>query len=208
MKKLSEYSATELQQMVKVDYPALEQRRKERRVTGTTMGRVLGFTKSWYGMNRDKNREMAMSKLLQIAMYLDSEVEEFILEDAPQTETNSGNNTSADLTPVLHALEEITQLLKSQNSMLMYLFNQKQQAENAKAEAEEKDELQISCNVLKKMLERTGGIKMTDYLEAVKKEGVNNEKIADAAIAKLGYHKTTKGFNDAKVKWIYKPVEL
>ena len=208
MKKLSEYSVAELQQMVKVDYPALEQRRKERKVTGTTMGRVLGFTKSWYGMNRDKNREMAMSKLLQIAMYLDSEVEDFILKDASQTEKNNGNDTSADLTPVLQALEEITQLLKSQNSMLMYLFNQKQQVENAKAEAEEKDELQISCSVLKKMLERTGGIKMTDYLDAVKSEGVKNEKIADAAIAKLGYHKTTKGFNDAKVKWIYKPVEL
>lgn len=34
------------------------------------------------------------------------------------------------------------------------------------------------------------------------------KKIADAAIAKLGYHKKTTGYGNNKAVWIYKNVEL
>ena len=47
-----------------------------------------------------------------------------------------------------------------------------------------------------------------EYIKAARKNNVLNSKIADAAVAKLGFHKKATGYGNNKKLWIYKEVQL
>ena len=92
----------------------------------------------------------------------------------------------------------------------MYLFNEKQQGQESgetKKQARE-DELEIAVKTLESLMENKQAIKYDDYMKAARKNDVLNSKIADAAIAKLGYHKRTAGYVNNKKLWIHKEVQL
>lgn len=70
------------------------------------------------------------------------------------------------------------------------------------------DELEIAVKTLESLMENKQAIKYDDYMKAARKNDVLNSKIADAAIAKLGYHKRTAGYGNNKKLWIHKEVQL
>lgn len=105
--------------------------------------------------------------------------------------------------------------LAAQKSILMYLYNCKQQSENARLAEEEKKkegpkpepktELEKAMDVLTKMLEGVGAVRYAQYMLKLDEEhGIRDHRMADAAIAKLGHTKRTRGFGSNKASWVGK----
>lgn len=185
-----------------------------------------GFSKAWLSNIKNRNGTIPASVVVKIAETLNCNADDLAIENAekPAKEITEIEDI-ADIEPsefevnVLDVLKEIKLHLTAQKEILMYLFNEKQKKENEalkkaeqaeKEEAKEnpKDELKIACETLESILANRMGVKMADYLQSAKEAGVTNEKVADAAIAKTGYHKKTTGYGNNKTLWIYKPIEL
>ncbi len=198
-----------------IDYEKLCHIIETQELTQERFSQMVGHNRAWFANTKNRKANIAVGKVIQMALILRCDAEDFVI--TPDKKEPASTEEYTDITDVepsefevdvMDALKEIKSQLSTQKEILMYLFNEKQQKENGKPEAEEKDELEIACKTLKTMLQDRVGIKMTDYMQTVKRAGVSNEKVADAAIAKVGYNKKTTGYGNNKTIWIYKTVEI
>jgi transcriptional regulator with XRE-family HTH domain len=221
---------------VEVDWKKLCEEREKSGLSQMKLSMAVGQSASWFSLAKKDKAKVRVVVLEKLAEVLKIDYRELVKEEElkvvdellgkkTSSETAEGE-TKADEPQELFdemmtdferdmytafaelkaELFESRQELKSCKEILMYLFNEKQQAENKSKAEREKDELQTACHLLKTLLSNRNSMKHADWLAEAAKEGVSID-MADAAVAKVGFKKKTMGYGSNKVKWVYKPVE-
>lgn len=210
-----------------VDWKKIKLLTMERGWKNTDLSKMLGMEENYITNTiRVGRKEQPEKRVKQMALIFGCKVDDILKVDEEEVKKVDEIADFDDIEPsefeknVMEYLKDIKRQLATQNEILMFLFNEKQQTENKKAADEifessekkepisEKDELETSCDVLKELLENRGGVKKEDYFRVAEEKGVKDKKIADSAIAKLGLHKKTTGYGNNKTEWIYKEVQL
>mgnify|MGYP001638958238 FL=1 len=182
---------------------------EERGWSGADFSLRMGKSKSWLAGSVKDDRKVTDTMLTQMALLLECSEEELTADNEHEEEPATLEPSQFEL-DVMEYLRKITSEISSMKEILMYLFNEKQQGQESgetKKQARA-DEHEIAVKTLESLMENKQAIKYDDYMKAARKNDVLNSKIADAAIAKLGYHKRTAGYGNNKKLWIHKEVQL
>lgn len=168
---------------------------------------MMGVNKSWVSSSVGKNSTTSRQRLEQMAMILGCTEEELMAKPTPDDCMSEYEPSQFEL-DVVNDLAKIKAELATIRGILMCLNNEQRRGSEKPIDEQNKDELEIALGTLKTLMENRQAIKRSVYMEEARKNNVLNDKIADAAIAKLGYHKKTTGYGNNKAVWIYKNVEL
>ena len=217
---------------VEVDWKRLCEEQEKSGLSQMKLSEAVGQSASWFSLAKRDKAKVRVAVLEKLAEVLKIDRRELVKEEelkvveellgaekVPEKEsadepqelfdemmTDFERDMYTGFAELKAELFESRQELKSCKEILMYLFNEKQQAENKTKAEREKDELQTACHLLKTLLSNKNSMKHADWLAEAAKEGVSID-MADAAIAKVGFKKKTMGYGSNKVKWVYKPVE-
>lgn len=217
---------------VEVDWKRLCEEQEKSGLSQMKLSEAVGQSASWFSLAKRDKAKVRVAVLEKLAEVLKIDYRELVKEkelkvveellgaekvpekesaDEPQElfdemMTDFERDMYTGFAELKAELFESRQELKSCKEILMYLFNDKQQAENKTKAEREKDELQTACHLLKTLLSNKNSMKHADWLAEAAKEGVSID-MADAAVAKVGFKKKTMGYGSNKVKWVYKPVE-
>ena len=217
---------------VEVDWKRLCEEQEKSGLSQMKLSEAVGQSASWFSLAKRDKAKVRVAVLEKLAEVLKIDCRELVkegelkvveellgAEKAPEEEsadepqelfdemmTDFERDMYTGFAELKAELFESRQELKSCKEILMYLFNEKQQAENKTKAEREKGELQTACHLLKTLLSNKNSMKHADWLAEAAKEGVSID-MADAAVAKVGFKKKTMGYGSNKVKWVYKPVE-
>lgn len=192
-----------------VDWEHLREIVEERGWSGADFSLRMGRSKSWLAGSAKDDRKVTDTMLTQMALLLECSEEELTMDRKHEEGAVMLEPSQFEL-DTMEYLRKITTEISSMKEILMYLFNEKQQnpEDNETKKQAKEDELETAVKTLESLMENKQAIKYDDYMKAARKNDVLNSKIADAAIAKLGYHKRTAGYGNNKKLWIHKEVQL
>ena len=192
-----------------IDYARVAELIESRHLSSDGFSVAMGYTRQWFRTARRNNCRMTKEKLERMATILNVDQEELLLKDEPQEEL-TGMEPSQFEVDVLKLLKEIRQELAAQKTILMYLYNDKQQEENrkmAEAEAHEeppKSEIETATTILEGLMIGRQAIKYQTYIAELGKAKIRDTRMADAAASKMGLQRITTGYGSNKVLWLAK----
>lgn len=196
---------------IAVDWERVKEKISQRCWQQQDFSRMMGMNVGWISDSSRRDLHVSEQRLEQMALILGCKKAELTRGKTPDCETGEPEGLQSQFElDTMEYFRKITSEISSMKEILMYLFNEKQQNQEdneAKKQARE-NELEAAVKTLKSLMENKQAIKYEDYMKAARKNNILNDKIADAAIAKLGYHKRTAGYGNNKKLWIHKEVQL
>ena len=197
---------------IAINWERVKEKISQRGWAQQDFARIMGKGVGWVTDSSRRDTHMDEQGLEQMALVLGCEKAELMREETQESKNSvpeEFKQSQFELDTMAY-FRKITSELSAMKEILMYLFNEKQQSHEdgeSRKQARE-DELETAVKTLKELMENRQAIKYDDYIKAARKNNVLNGKIADAAVAKLGFHKKATGYGNNKKLWIYKEVQL
>lgn len=195
------------EQSIPVNWDCVKKKIAEKGWQQQRFATMMGVNRSWVANNTARHTGVSRQRLEQMALILGCSEEELKAKPTSDDCSREYEPSQFEL-DVVDDLAKIKAELATIREILMCLNNEQRRGSEKPIDEQNKDELETALETLKTLMENRQAIKRSVYMEEARKNNVLNDKIADAAIAKLGYHKKTTGYGNNKAVWIYKNVEL